>query len=150
MEEVRQIGESKVRRPPARYDEEHHITDNLATDFIDEPSNVKEVITGEHSREWKSAMKSEYNSLMVNDTWELVPPPANKNVVGSKWVFKVKRNSYGMVEKFKARLVAQGYSQSEGIDYDEVFAPVARYCCGIDLNSFNELIYIPRGNIHIT
>ena len=64
---------------------------------------------------------------MENNTWDLVPPPENKNVIGSKWVYKVKRNADGSVERFKARLVAQGYSQSQGIDYEEVFAPVARY-----------------------
>ena len=67
------------------------------------------------------------NSFLENNTWELVPPPENKNVIGSKWVYKVKRNADGSVERFKARLVAQGYAQSQGIDYEEVFAPVARY-----------------------
>ena len=61
---------------------------------------------------------------MQNETWELVPPPEGKNIVGSRWVFKVKRNSDGNVERFKARLVAQGYSESHGLDYQEVFSPV--------------------------
>ena len=127
MEGVRQVGEKRVRRPPARYVEECHITNNLTADNIDEPSNVHEAITGEYSSEWKNAMESEYNSLLENNTWDLVPPPENKNVIGSKWVYKVKRNADGSIERFKARLVAQGYSQSQGIDYEEVFAPVARY-----------------------
>ena len=127
MEEVRQVGEKRVKRPPARYVEECHVTSNLTADNVDEPSNVHEAVTGEYSSEWKSAMESEYNSLLENNTWDLVPPPENKNVIGSKWVYKVKRNADGSVERFKARLVAQGYSQSQGIDYVEVFAPVARY-----------------------
>ena len=127
MEEVRQVGEKRVKRPPARYVEECHVTSNLTADNVDEPSNVHEAVTGEYSSEWKSAMESEYNSLLENNTWDLVPPPENKNVIGSKWVYKVKRNADGSVEQFKARLVAQGYSQSQGIDYEEVFAPVARY-----------------------
>ena len=68
-----------------------------------------------------------YDSLLSNDTWDLVPLPKGKNVVGSHWVFKLKHNSDGSIERYKARLVAQGYSQSEGVDYQEVFSPVVRY-----------------------
>jgi hypothetical protein len=57
----------------------------------------------------------------------LVPPPEGSNIVGSKWVPKVKRDANGNVDRHKARLVAQGYSQTQGIDYEEVFSPVARY-----------------------
>ena len=72
-------------------------------------------------------MESEYSSTVVkNDTWDLVPPPEGKNIVGSRWVLKVKRDENGSVNRFKARLVAQGYSQVKGVDYDEVFSPVAR------------------------
>jgi hypothetical protein len=126
MNEVRQVGEKRVRKPQTRFDEECHVTSNLTAD-INEPSNVHEAVNGEYSNEWKNAMQSEYNSLLENNTWELVPPPENKNVIGSKWVYKVKRNADGSVERFKARLVAQGYAQSQGIDYEEVFAPVAQY-----------------------
>jgi hypothetical protein len=62
--------------------------------------------------------------LIENDTWELVPLPEGKNIVGSRWVFKVKRDANGSVQRYKARLVAQGYSQAEGVDYQEVFSPV--------------------------
>ena len=64
---------------------------------------------------------------MQNNIWELVPPPEGQNIVGSKWVLKVKRNADGTVDHFKARLVAQGYTQTQGVDYNEVYAPVARY-----------------------
>ena len=69
----------------------------------------------------------EYLSLMQNDRWELVPPPEGQNIVGSKWVLKVKHNADGTVDRFKARLVAQGYTQTQGVDYNEVYAPGARY-----------------------
>ena len=71
-------------------------------------------------------MESEISSLSNNDTWELVPRPSGKNVVKSKWVYKVKRNADGSISRYKARLVAQGFSQEQGIDYNEVFSPVAR------------------------
>ena len=58
---------------------------------------------------------------MSNHTWGLVPVPKNQNVAGSRWIFKVNRSPDGSVDQFKAHLVTQGYSQSEGIDYEEVF-----------------------------
>ena len=60
---------------------------------------------------WHGAMKSETPSLLDNETWKLVPRPENKNIVGSRWVFKIKRKSDGSVDSDKARLVAQGFSQ---------------------------------------
>ena len=97
------------------------------TCHIIEPKSAKEALSSEHSVQWKNATSSEYSSLIKNDTWELVPPPDDKNIVGSKWVLKVKRNADGTVDRLKARLVAQGYSQTHGIGYDEVFSPVAKY-----------------------
>ena len=94
---------------------------------IDDPGTVQEVLNGKHSDQWKEAMKSEYSSLIKNDTWELVPPPERKNIVGSRWVLRVKRKEDGSIDRFKARLVARGYSQVRGVDYEEVFLPVARY-----------------------
>ena len=66
------------------------------------------------------------DQLEKNDSWELVPIPKNKNVIGTKWVFKNKLNEYGQVTRIKERLVCKGYAQIEGIDFEETFAPVAR------------------------
>ena len=71
-------------------------------------------------------MQEELNQFQRNDVWDLVPKPQHKNIIGTKWVFRNKLNEQGEVTRNKARLVAQGYSQQEGIDYSETFAPVAR------------------------
>jgi hypothetical protein len=76
---------------------------------------------------WRDAMMEEYNSIMKNDVSEVVPRPKGKSVVTSRWLFKLKYVVDGSIEKYKARFVAQGFSQVEGVDYDEAFAPVARY-----------------------
>ncbi|GJZ09295.1 retrovirus-related pol polyprotein from transposon TNT 1-94 [Tanacetum coccineum] len=88
-----------------------------------EPKNVKEVIQDES---WTMAMQEELNQFKTNDVWSLVPPPNNQTIIGTKWVFKNKLDENGVVSKNKARLVAQGYNQQEGIDFDETYAPVAR------------------------
>jgi hypothetical protein len=68
----------------------------------------------------------EYQSIINNDVWEIVPRSKSKDVVSSKWLFKIKHVVDGSIEKYKARFVARGFSQKEGIDYEETFVPVAR------------------------
>ncbi|KAL8107456.1 hypothetical protein AgCh_024022 [Apium graveolens] len=90
---------------------------------IDEPSSYREAVT---EQVWKRAMQDEIDSIERNKTWELVELPTGHKTVGLKWVFKLKRDTEGNVIKHKARLVAKGYVQKQGIDYEEVFAPVTR------------------------
>jgi hypothetical protein len=71
-------------------------------------------------------MDEELDQIEKNDTWELVPRPKNKNVIGTKWVFRNKLNEYGQVTRNRDRLVCKGYAQIEGIDFEETYAPVAR------------------------
>ncbi|XP_068304241.1 uncharacterized protein [Pyrus communis] len=77
--------------------------------------------------EWQIAMQEEFNALKTQGTWILVPPPSNWSVIGSKWVYKVKKNPDGSISRFKARLVAHGYTQEQGLDYSETFSPVVRH-----------------------
>jgi hypothetical protein len=88
-----------------------------------EPSTFAEA---EKQACWQRAMKEEMDSIVSNKTWKLCELPKGQNPIGLKWVYKLKKDPYGNVVKHKARLVAKGYVQHQGIDFDEVFAPVAR------------------------
>ncbi|KAI5320266.1 hypothetical protein L3X38_039974 [Prunus dulcis] len=90
---------------------------------IVEPDSFEEADLDES---WRCAMEAELEMIEKNNTWKLVDRPSNKPVIGVKWVYKVKLNLDGTVQKNKARLVAKGHSQKPGIDYNETFAPVAR------------------------
>ena len=70
-------------------------------------------------------MNEELDQIEKNQTWDLVPRPKDKNVIGTKWVFKNKMNEDGQVVKNKARLVCKGYAQVDGVDFEETFAPMA-------------------------
>lgn len=94
---------------------------NLQT--VKEPTSYKEACS---YPEWVKAMEAELTALEENKTWILTSLPEGKRPIGNKWVYNVKLNSDGSVERCKARLVAKGYSQEYGVDYDEVFSPVAK------------------------
>ncbi|GJR59018.1 retrovirus-related pol polyprotein from transposon TNT 1-94 [Tanacetum coccineum] len=107
-----------------------------------ELKNVNEALTEES---WIIVMQEELNQFIANDVWELVPQPRNMTIIRTKWVFRNKLDENGIVSRNKARLVAQGYNQQEGIDYDETYAPVARlesirillaYACALDFKLF--------------
>jgi hypothetical protein len=98
---------------------------DLMYDLLEkEPTCFEEAI---QKKEWADAMTEEYQSIIKNDVWEIVPRPKSKDVVSSKWLYKIKHVVDGSIEKYKARFVACGFSQKEGIDYEKTFAPVARY-----------------------
>ena len=88
---------------------------------------MKEALSSPQKAKWVKAMEIEMESLKTNEVWNLVELPENRKAVGSKWVFRVKTDADGAVETHKARLVAQGFSQTFGDDYDETFSPVARF-----------------------
>ena len=104
------------------------IFSSYATNMSDlsksEPTNVSDAI--KHTT-WKDAMTEEYQSIIENDVWEIVPRPEGKYVVSSKWIFKIKYTTDGSIEKYKSKFIGRGFSQKEGIDYEETFSLVARY-----------------------
>jgi hypothetical protein len=75
---------------------------------------------------WLAAMQEEYSALEKNKTWSLVPLLPNRQAIGCKWVFCVKENIDGTVNKYKARLVAKGFHQQHGFDFHETFSPVIK------------------------
>lgn len=89
----------------------------------EEPASVEEALS---EAPWRQAMEEEMESIRSNGTWELATLPAGHRAIGLKWVFKVKKDPAGNIVKYKARVVAKGYAQRQGVDFDEVFAPVAR------------------------
>lgn len=90
---------------------------------VEEPTSYNEAAG---NPEWEKAMENEIQSIVKNRTWTLTKLLVGHKPIGLKWVFKLKKNADGEVMKHKARLVAKGYVQKKGIDYEEVFAPVAR------------------------
>jgi len=94
---------------------------------LEDPIDVEEIYNRDDKDEWTQAMRDEFNSLIENQTWELVILPKDKRVIKTKWIFKTKRDANGNLARRKARLVAKGFTQRYGVDYNETFAPVIRY-----------------------
>lgn len=92
-----------------------------------EPSTYQQAIASPNATEWMLAMQQEIDSLHRNNTWTLVPLPKGRKAIQSRWVFKVKTHADGSHDRFKARHVAKGYTQQHGVDFEETFAPVARF-----------------------
>jgi Reverse transcriptase (RNA-dependent DNA polymerase) len=93
----------------------------------DEPSNYTEAIKSSNAQEWMRACQDEYYNLMGYGTWQLVKRPTNTNIIGNRWVFRIKRDNLGHIDKYKARLVAQGFSQIPGVDFNETNSPMIRF-----------------------
>jgi hypothetical protein len=116
----------RVRRLPERYSPSDFCSNFSLSITNDDPRTVKEAVDSEDGNLWKRAMEEEMESLDKNEAWDLVELPTGRNPIGIKWVFKNKLNAEGKVEIYKAQLVAKGYSQVEGIDFGEIFSPVAK------------------------
>ncbi|CAI7891459.1 unnamed protein product [Closterium sp. NIES-54] len=91
-----------------------------------EPATLKEALESSDAEEWKKAMESERKSIEENGTWELVELPEGRKAITSKWLFKIKSDADGKIERYKYRLVSKGYQQKEKVEYKELFAPVVK------------------------
>ncbi|KAH9697399.1 hypothetical protein KPL71_023589 [Citrus sinensis] len=123
--------ERRHTRPPARYAYADMVACALmsAEDVaIEEPNSYREAMSSKNSRNWIKAMREEIDSLVRNQTWILVPNPGNRKIVSCKWIFKKKEGIPGVEDsRYKARLVARGFTQKEGIDFNEIFSPVVKH-----------------------
>jgi hypothetical protein len=134
---LRKATRTRAGMPPKRYGFEHDIGKFVSyaslspayKAFVASLQSVqipKDWREAKNDPKWHQAMLEELGALEKNKTWDLVKLPIGKKVVSCKWVFTVKQTPEGKVERYKARLVSRGYSQTYGIDYDETFAPVAK------------------------
>ena len=94
---------------------------------LGEPSSFEEAMKSAQKDKWKAAMDEEMSSLRENKTWIVEENKSHKKPITCRWVFKIKRNPNGSIERYKARLVARGYTQKFGLDYSETFSPVVRF-----------------------
>ena len=95
------------------------------TSIIAKPRTVKQALQDPN---WKLTMEHEYQALLKNQTWSLVSPPSNAKIIGCKWVFKLKHKPDRSIDRYKARLVAQGFHQTYDIDFFETFSPIVKPC----------------------
>lgn len=126
---LRRSQRSNFGVPPARLINEidfvQHFVANTEQRYV-EPKTFAEAIASDQKQQWIEAMNDEMKSLKKNGTWTLCELPSDRKAIGCKWVYKLKTNADGSACRFKARLVAQGFSQKYGTDYDQVSAPVVR------------------------
>ena len=115
----------RVTRLPARYMLLGETYTAISDEHVQDPTSYNEALIDRDVEFWKKAMNQEMESMYSNKVWELVEAPNGVKPIGCKWIYKRKRGVDGRVETFKVRLVAKGFTQKEGIDYEETFSPVA-------------------------
>ncbi|XP_030964060.1 uncharacterized protein LOC115985233 [Quercus lobata] len=115
----------RIVRPPIRFISLGETYEAIPEEIEPDPYTYEEAMKDIDAHHWVKAMKSELDSMYSNKVWDLVKAPNGIKPVGCKWVYKRKRGIAGKIETFKAKLAAKGYTQKEGIDYEETFSPVA-------------------------
>ena len=115
----------RIVQPPIRFIGLGETCEAISEEAESNPYTYKEAMNDIDAHHWVKAMKSELDSMYSNQVWDLVKAPNSTKPIGCKWVYKRNRGIDGKVETFKARLVVKGYTQKEGIDYEEIFSPVA-------------------------
>ncbi len=100
---------------------------STARNDVTEPKSYEEALASPQCEEWIAAMNEEMESLQSNGTWKLEEVPAGAKTLPVKWIYKIKRDASGQIQRFKARLVVKGFFQKEGVDYTDVFAPVSKH-----------------------
>jgi hypothetical protein len=96
------------------------------SDATNDPKTYAEAMSGPDATQWEMACADKMHVFKHMGVYKIVPHPADRKIIGSKWVFRIKRRPTGEIQKYKARIIAQGFTQIEGIDYDETFAPIAK------------------------
>ncbi|KAM1807477.1 hypothetical protein ACFX11_030478 [Malus domestica] len=111
-----------ICKPKALTATKHPLPPHLAVDYV-----PKTYLQASKHFHWRTAMQEGFNALLKTGTWSLVPFSSSQNLVGYKWIFRIKRKPDGSIDKYKARLVAKGFHQQEGLNYTETFSPVAKH-----------------------
>ena len=119
----RQLRDRSLIKQPVKFQDYAMNTESF---FQQEPETYDEAVRSNQHDKWLEAMNSEINSLNENETWTLEYLPEGRRVIPCKWVYKIKQNADGSVDRYKARLVIKGCSQRRGVDYGETFSPVVR------------------------
>lgn len=120
---------TRERKKPDRFaDSKYSVHYALSAEqYVDEdPVSMNEAMKRADWNKWKDAIDGEYNALVKNKTWTACDLPRNRQAISCKWVFKLKRTAHGEIDKYKARLVARGFTQKKGFDYEETYSPVIK------------------------
>jgi len=113
--------------------------------FSNKPQTVEEALKSEDTKKWEIAMQEKYNFLVINNTWSSVPLPKGRKPISCKWVFKIKHGVDGEIEFYKAKFMAKSFTQTFGVNYNETFAPIAKF---VSIHCILALTAIENMEIH--